>query len=895
MLVDKNAVLQVIGSLLKHPQYLSETEKYSLTTDDFTSSFEKVIFAAIYNLYLNGAEKITRVDIDNYLKDYPSSYETFTREKGLDYLNDAEILAQEDNFPYYYKRIKKFSCLRQLKKMGYDVSKIYNDNPLNIEAQKANEKFDSLEVSDIFTLLKKNLMQVESSFNSSESNETRTAISGLESLIENLQNEPEIGPKLQGDIFNTIVKGARKGKYYIRSMGTGVGKAIPNYTIVPTPNGYRRVDEIKVGDYLFDRLGNPTKVLGVYPQKEKKKIFKVYFKSGRIAECCDEHLWSYYKNKSYNNKLHISSLRELIDSGNLQDEKGVYKYSIPICKPINYLKKNFNIPPYVLGLILGDGSFRYTKNQKGFFFSSSDIELVESICSLMGYNRYKRNSDKNYSWTFESAFDNHRKVWVEDILKDYPELWNVKSEDKFIPDDYMFGDVEQRFDLLAGLLDTDGSIDDKGRIKFSNVSEKIINQVVELCDSLGITTSVAIDNRSHKYTTGKCFNIHISCDKETKNKLFKLTRKREKAINYFNNNKRVERRDRDSIIKIEETNNYADMTCFYVNNEEHLFLTNRCIVTHNTRSLVGDACNMAYPVRYNSSLGYWIKEGNSEKVLFVATEQNFDEIQTLILSYLTDINEDKIITGNCSDEEKDRIKKAIYIMNEYKDNFLITRMPNPDITQIKAIIRQNYLVHDIQNVFYDYIFSSPSLLSEFRDLKIREDICLMLLSTALKDLAVELNIFVMTATQLNAEAEEKKGIKNQSCIRGSRAVIDKADVACITARCTQDELNILDRLIMSIGKAPNQVTDIYKVRRGRWTEVRVWSYMDLGTCRKTDIFITDGNLNNVPDFEIQFTNVEFEQDFSKIKEVLNIVNDENFSIAAVGKESEKKKEWIDLI
>ena len=364
MLVDKNAVLQVIGSLLKHPQYLSETEKYSLTTDDFTSSFEKVIFAAIYNLYLNGAEKITRVDIDNYLKDYPSSYETFTREKGLDYLNDAEILAQEDNFPYYYKRIKKFSCLRQLRKMGYDVSKIYNDNPLNIEAQKANEKFDSLEVSDIFTLLKKNLMQVESSFNSSESNETRTAISGLESLIENLQNEPEIGPKLQGDIFNTIVKGARKGKYYVRSLGTGMGK---------------------------------------------------------------------------------------------------------------------------------------------------------------------------------------------------------------------------------------------------------------------------------------------------------------------------------------------------------------------TRGLVGDACFIAYPIRYNSSSESWIRCGNSEKVLFITTEQNFDEIQTLILAYLTDINEDRIILGKYTEEEKDRIKKAIYIMNEYKDNFLIARMPNPDITQIKAIIRQNYIIHDIQNVFYDYIFSSPSLLSEFRDLKIRED------------------------------------------------------------------------------------------------------------------------------------------------------------------------------
>ena len=86
MLTDKNAVLQVFGDLLKNPQYLSETDKYTLTPSDFTSTFEKVIFSSIYNLYLGGAEKISRVEIDNYLKDFPPSYTVFEREKGLEYL-----------------------------------------------------------------------------------------------------------------------------------------------------------------------------------------------------------------------------------------------------------------------------------------------------------------------------------------------------------------------------------------------------------------------------------------------------------------------------------------------------------------------------------------------------------------------------------------------------------------------------------------------------------------------------------------------------------------------------------------------------------------------------------------------------------------------------------------
>lgn len=824
MLSDKNAVLQVIGALLKRPQYLSETEKYCLTTDDFTSSFEKIIFSSIYNLYLNGAEKVSRIDIDNYLKDFPSSYQIFSQQKGLDYLSDAEFLAQEDNFPYYYKRIKKFSCLRQLKKMGYDIKKIYDDNPLSVDAKKTNEKFDQLEVSDIFNLLKRDLMQIESSFNSNETNETREAFSGLESLIENLQNEPEIGAKLQGEIFNTIVKGARKGKYYIRSLGTGVGKAIPNYTVIPTLNGYQRVDKIKVGDYLFDRLGNPTKVLAVYPQKERKKIFKVYFKSGRVAECCDEHLWSYYKNTSGSNKLFTSSLKELIKLGNLQDENGEYRYSIPICKPLKYNKKRFDVPPYILGLILGREDF--------------------------------------------------------------------KNENKIIPSEYMFGDINQRFDLLAGLLKTNSFIDNKGTISFSSTSEKIVNQMLKLCDSLGIVASIITTSKDYYHTNKKLFTILINCDEEITSKLFKSTQKRGKNVDCFRDNKETKQYNKDSIIKIEETDNYAKMTCFYVDNKEHLFLTDRCIVTHNTRNLVGDACHIAYPIRYNSLNGTWEYHGNSEKTLFIATEQSFDEIQTLILAYLTDINEDRIILGNYTEDEKVRLQKAIYIMNEYKNNFLISRIPNPDITQIKSIVRQNYIVHNIENVFYDYIFSSPSLLTEFRDLRIREDVSLMMLSTALKDLAVELNIFVMTATQLNADAEDKKGIKNQACIRGSKSIIDKADVACIGSKCTQDELNILNKLIQTIGKAPNQVYDIYKVRRGRWTDVKVWSYMDLGTCRKEDLFITDGNLNNVFDFQIQFTNVEFEQDFDKIAEIISKINSPDFTL---NKEPSKKKEWIELI
>ena len=154
----------------------------------------------------------------------------------------------------------------------------------------------------------------------------------------------------------------------------------------------------------------------------------------------------------------------------------------------------------------------------------------------MGYNFYKKHKGNDYSWYFESNFKNHKNVWVEDILKDYPELWDKKSEDKFIPKEFLYGSVEQRFDLLAGLLDTDGSIDKKGRINFTTISLALRDNVIELCESLGMTCSFLVDKRAEKYTTGECYRIDIKAISESKKRMFKLKRKIELVYEYLNNN-----------------------------------------------------------------------------------------------------------------------------------------------------------------------------------------------------------------------------------------------------------------------------------------------------------------------------------------------------------------------
>lgn len=725
--IDRHTVIQILGGLMNSPDFLNDVDKYRFELSDFPTSLDKFIFSAINNLYNNGdgASNIRSVDIINYLKGNALAAELMEKENGEVYLQDCETAGEPANFNYYYNKFKKLNFLKDLQRdSGRDISDIYCEDILNPNYAEINERFERMSVEDILNKLKMELNSYESKFVLKSVVEESKAVDGIEQLIIDLQQKPEIGCKLQGDIINSIIRGGRKGKLYIRSAGSGVGKAAPNYTKIPTPNGWTTIGEIKAGDYLFDRFGKPTKVLAIYPQKEKKQIYKVYFKSGRVAECCNEHLWSYYSNLNDKNpnKLITSTLQEIIDNPKgLKNNKGAYRWSIPVCEPIQYSEKILPIKPYIMGLILGDGSFRYKESNKSFSFSSNDKELVKSIAINMGYNFYKKHKGNDYSWYFESNFKNHKNVWVEDILKDYPELWNVKSEEKFIPEDFMFGSIEQRYDLLSGLLDTDGSIDDKGRISFSTISPMLKDNIISLCESLGMICNYSTDIRKEKYTTGECYSVHIQASKENKIKLFKLKRKLDKAIQYANSGKRAELRNRDAIIDIKATDIYTDMTCFYVDNDEHLFLMNDYICTHNTRSMVGDACNIAYPIRFDRKKNKWVSTGSCEKVLYVMTEQDPDEIKTMILAYLTGYNEEIFLYGTYGEKEMPRIQQAIDIMKKYEGNMLFAHIPDPCASAVKNLFRRYNIQHGVENIFYDYIFSSPAMLNEYRDLKLRED------------------------------------------------------------------------------------------------------------------------------------------------------------------------------
>ena len=487
-LSDKNAYMQVIGSLLTRPSLLDEGIGHALNQDDFDTKLLQTLFISIYNLYKNGAKSLSVIDIDNYLRDYPPLADIFNKQGGIQYLQDATDISLEANFDYYCERVKKFSALRALKAEGIDIDDLYNDketDPAKDSAQR--ERFDAFSLNDLFVQVGARVAKVESKFSGAGTGESGPAADGIAELIEQLKRSPEIGYPLQGNMWNTIVRGARLGKFYLRSASSGTGKS---------------------------------------------------------------------------------------------------------------------------------------------------------------------------------------------------------------------------------------------------------------------------------------------------------------------------------------------------------------------RLMFGDATLLAYPWRFSETNQTWERHGSEQKVLIITTELDIEEVQTIILANLTNLNEEKILYGFYTKEEEERMARAVKIMTEYRNNLIIEQIPDPNIARIKAVVRKHHNMNDIRYLFYDYIFTSPSLLSEFRDIKVREDVALGMLGTALKDLAVELNIFVMSATQLSGDYENAKTIKTQTLLRGAKSLADKTDIGSIVSVVAKEDLVYLDPIIKNLQcEAPTLVIDLYKIRRGRYKSARIWSKADLGTGRIVDLFATDLSYN----------------------------------------------------
>lgn len=491
----------------------------------------------------------------------------------------------------------------------------------------------------------------------------------MENYIEANRSKYKI--KMKYDCRNELQKAAMnflnkrkprsKFKYMQRflSLKTGEGKAQPINIIIPTPNGYKKFGDLKIGDLVFNRYGKPVKVTGVFP-KGQLKNYKVTLDDGRVTYCNDDHLWNVRyqtvdpKTKKTIYKEKTITLKEMIKKGIYKGPRNTYRYSIPINKPVEYIEQTLPIHPYVLGALIGNGCF----TERAVSISSNDEFIVNKIGKLLNLKPIKQH-ESNYSWYFELETPTNKKRYLQNnefLINENFNLTNLKSKDKFIPDLYKISSLEQRINLLQGLFDTDGyiSIKDKRNsltCNYTTVSKQLANDVCEILRSIGISCSISKDtHKDYKNEENCCYTVNIRCENKDKVQLFSLPRKKNIAIKYMNCKIRKDY-NYIAIVSIEKMKETEEMQCIMVDDEEHLYLTNNYIVTHNT------FCTIKY-----------IADNHERPIIFVDQDSLGQQWKDRILEY-TDTKENEIF----------------YISGAKSVNKLM-KMSSDDILKIKFFI-----------------------------------------------------------------------------------------------------------------------------------------------------------------------------------------------------------------
>lgn len=224
---DSPTAIQVIGCILNNPRLLEQEDKYTFREEDFCNELHKVIFGAAHYLQNNGAEKITRKVIENYLKDKPKSYGIYQANNGADWMHNAWLNADVENFDYYYQRLKKMTLLRTYDEIGLDVSWIYD--PDNIEDNKKKKRqeeyLEEKTLTELADEIDNKVLRVREMVIDNDEDESCQLGDGIEDLLMQIKQKPIEGNRLFDDYFSTITLGARQGCFYLRSGSTGTGKS----------------------------------------------------------------------------------------------------------------------------------------------------------------------------------------------------------------------------------------------------------------------------------------------------------------------------------------------------------------------------------------------------------------------------------------------------------------------------------------------------------------------------------------------------------------------------------------------------------------------------------------------------------------------------------------------
>lgn len=356
----------------------------------------------------------------------------------------------------------------------------------------------------------------------------------------------------------------------------GTGKAQPLYSKVLTPDGWQKIGSLKEGDYVVSPKGNKSKIIEIHDFDEEMKVYEIEFSDGRTSRCSENHLWKIY-NYDWTYKWKIITTKELIELMKIK-RKNLYIQLVDI-KDVNI---DLPLNPYLLGLLIGNGELT---SEMPVLTTSEDeiVENVENIVDNYGCKISELSSKFGYGIVMKNRIVSGKKGvftnQIKNILNEL-NLYYKKSEDKFIPEIYKSSSLEQKKQLLRGLIDSAGYVDKYGSITYSTSSEKLANDVKNLIYSIGGISYITFKKSGYINSNDKyieelgAFCVHIKY--KNPKELVSLKRK----------NIRISDNYQYSDLKLKIKNvKYIEndkCRCITIDDSEQLYITDNYIVTHNS-------------------------------------------------------------------------------------------------------------------------------------------------------------------------------------------------------------------------------------------------------------------------------------------------------------------------
>ncbi|MFC7618381.1 replicative DNA helicase [Actinokineospora soli] len=617
--------------------------------------------------------------------------------------------------------------------------------------------------------------------------------------------------------LDEITNGLHPGQMIIVAARPGVGKALALDTPLPTPSGWTTMGEVSVGDQLIGADGRPTTVVAATEVMTDRPCFEVEFSDGTVIVADADHQWLTETRASRRSAqearagkgaqrafAEVRTTREIAETLRCKTADRRLNHAVATTEPIDLPAREYLVAPYVLGVWLGDG------HSAGARFTTADPEIVCHV-EAEGY-RVEPHDNLLYGIRLHEPAPPAARECAVCGAPFVPSTSQVRTcgrscggkarfvsapvpppacpdcggpsagmrrcqrchdrhgtvqgrlrtigvlGDKHVPAEYLRGSVEQRRALLAGLLDTDGTVTAGGSVQFSVTNERLARGVQELVVSLGYRCGFSTKRvRGRSEATSTAFTITFSTDDD----VFRLERKRL----LLKERRRAKRFTSHGSRFITDVRPVASVPvrCVEVDNADHLYLASRSMIpTHN--STLGLDFARSCSIKHHMT-----------SVIF-SLEMSKTEIVMRMLSAEARIRLADMRGGRMSDEDWTKLARRMSEISEAP--LFVDDSPNMTMMEIRAKARRLKQRHDLRLVVVDYMqLMTSGKKVESRQQEVSE------FSRQLKLLAKELEVPVVAISQLNRGPEQRTDKRPMlSDLRESGSLEQDADIVLLINR-----------------------------------------------------------------------------------------------------------------